>query len=82
MIWDRRRDSGPLEPNLPPRDLFAELLEHAPVMALLLDAENRVVGANEAARSFFEYRMRHLQSIMDVNMAMATLKQTAGVLVQ
>jgi outer membrane protein TolC len=36
----------------------------------------------DAARSFFEYRMRHLQSIMDVNMAMATLKQTAGVLVQ
>jgi outer membrane protein TolC len=36
----------------------------------------------DAARNFFELRMRHLQSIMDVNMAMATLKQTAGVLVQ
>lgn len=40
--------------NLPPRDLFAELLEHAPLIALMLDAQNRVVGANEAARIFFE----------------------------
>ncbi|HXI96120.1 MAG TPA: PAS domain-containing protein, partial [Candidatus Acidoferrum sp.] len=61
MIWDRRRDSsGPLEPNLPPRDLFAELLEHAPVMALLLDVENRVVGANEAARDFFDIEQARL----------------------
>jgi outer membrane protein TolC len=36
----------------------------------------------DAARNFFELRMRHLQSIMDVNMATTTLKQTAGVLVQ
>jgi outer membrane protein TolC len=36
----------------------------------------------DAARNYFELRMRHLQSIMDVNMAMATLKQAAGVLVQ
>jgi outer membrane protein TolC len=36
----------------------------------------------DAARNFFELRMRHLQSIMDVNMSTATLKQTAGVLVQ
>ena len=50
--------------------------------------ENLQVGVAEsrdlvdAARNFFELRMRHLQSIMDVNMATATLKQTAGVLVQ
>ena len=69
MIWDRRRDSGPLEPNLPPRDLFAELLEHAPVMALLLDAENRVVGANEAARSFFEIEQSRLPaSLVEVTL--------------
>ncbi len=36
----------------------------------------------DAARNFFELRMRHLQSIMEVNMATATLKQAAGVLVQ
>src|SRR5713226_8296104 len=59
-MWDRRRDSGPLEPKLAPRDLFAELLEHAPVMGILLDHENRVVGANEAARDFFEIEQSRL----------------------
>ena len=54
MIWDRRR---PLEPANEPReahDLFGDLLEAAPVAVLLLDAANRVVAANEAARAFFE----------------------------
>jgi two-component system phosphate regulon sensor histidine kinase PhoR len=69
VIWDRRRESGPLEPNLPPRDLFAELLEHAPVMALLLDADNRVVGANEAAREFFEIEQGRLPaSLVEVTL--------------
>jgi two-component system phosphate regulon sensor histidine kinase PhoR len=69
VIWDRRRESGSLEPNLPPRDLFAELLEHAPVMALLLDAENRVVGANEAARDFFEIEQARLPaSLVEVTL--------------
>ena len=69
MIWDRRREIGSLEPNLPPRDLFAELLEHAPVMALLLDAENRVVGANEAARDFFEIEQARLPaSLVEVTL--------------
>jgi two-component system, OmpR family, phosphate regulon sensor histidine kinase PhoR len=52
--WDRRR---PLEPAITPNaahDLFADLLEQAPVVVLLLDAGNRVVGANGAARAFFE----------------------------
>ena len=69
MIWDRRRDTGPLEPSLPPRDLFAELLEHAPVMAILLDAEKRVVGANEAARDFFEIEQSRLPaSLVEVTL--------------
>ena len=69
MIWDRRRDTGPLESNLAPRDLFAELLEHAPVMAILLDAENRVVGANEAARDFFEIEQSRLPaSLVEVTL--------------
>lgn len=34
----------------------------------------------DAARNYFELRMRHFQSIMDVNMAIAALKQAAGVL--
>src|SRR5713226_3494293 len=68
-MWDRRRDSGPLEPKLAPRDLFAELLEHAPVMALLLDDENRVVGANEAARDFFEIEQSRLPaSLVEVTL--------------
>jgi two-component system, OmpR family, phosphate regulon sensor histidine kinase PhoR len=69
VIWDRRRESGSLEPILPPRDLFAELLEHAPVMALLLDTENRVVGANEAARHFFEIEQARLPaSLVEVTL--------------
>jgi two-component system phosphate regulon sensor histidine kinase PhoR len=69
VIWDRRRESESLEPNLPPRDLFAELLEHAPVMALLLDTGNRVVGANEAARDFFEIEQARLPaSLVEVTL--------------
>jgi two-component system phosphate regulon sensor histidine kinase PhoR len=52
VVWDRRRPLDPARHN-ESRDLFAELVEHAPVMALLLDEEIRVVGANAAARSFF-----------------------------
>ena len=52
VIWDRRRAD-----DYPARDssaaAFGEMLEKAPVMALLLDADNRVIGANEAARQFF-----------------------------
>jgi two-component system phosphate regulon sensor histidine kinase PhoR len=56
VIWDRRRrDDEPAPPPAPPqRDLFPDLLEHAPVMALMLDADHRVIGANAAARSFFD----------------------------
>lgn len=36
----------------------------------------------DAARGYFELRLRHLQSIMDVNLAIAGLKQAAGTLVQ
>jgi two-component system phosphate regulon sensor histidine kinase PhoR len=54
VIWDRRREARPPQPGQPPPDLFAELLEHAPVMALMIDAERRVVAANEAARAFFD----------------------------
>jgi two-component system phosphate regulon sensor histidine kinase PhoR len=69
VIWDRRRESARLESNLPPRDLFAELLEHAPVMAILLDAENRVVGANHAARDFFEIEHSRLPaSLVEVTL--------------
>ncbi|HSP09233.1 MAG TPA: HAMP domain-containing sensor histidine kinase [Candidatus Dormibacteraeota bacterium] len=54
LIWDRRRQGETPQPNPPPGDLFADLLDNAPVMALLLDPANQVIGANEAARRFFE----------------------------
>jgi len=52
VIWDRRADE---HPELRPagHDPFAALLEHAPVIALLLDSENHVVAANHEARVFF-----------------------------
>src|SRR3979409_278022 len=69
MIWDRRREREPQGPSLPPRDLFAELLEHAPAMALLLDAQNRVVAANQAARDFFEIEPARLPaSLVEVTL--------------
>ncbi len=40
-------DVQPLKP-------FEDLIEEAPVMALLLDREQRVVAANEAARRYFD----------------------------
>jgi len=54
LMWDRRRGYDPAPRDHGSRDLFDELLEHAPVMALLLDDDVRVVGANKAAREFFE----------------------------
>ncbi len=54
VIWDRRRAIEPLSSPAEVHDLFADLLERAPVAVLLLDESQRVVGANEAARAFFE----------------------------
>jgi two-component system phosphate regulon sensor histidine kinase PhoR len=54
VIWDRRRPIETSNTRIDKHDLFADLLEQAPVVVLLLDGANRVVGANEAARAFFE----------------------------
>jgi two-component system phosphate regulon sensor histidine kinase PhoR len=53
VIWDRRLPE-PVQPSAGPHDPFADLLENAPVMALLLGSDNRVVAANRAARDFFD----------------------------
>ena len=53
MIWDRRRSDDVSQPVPPRHDSFAEVLEGAPIVALLLDADGRVLRANEAARDFF-----------------------------
>lgn len=54
MIWDRHRPIEPVPPTPPSRDSFADLLENAPVMALLIGSDRRVVAANRAARDFFD----------------------------
>jgi two-component system, OmpR family, phosphate regulon sensor histidine kinase PhoR len=54
VIWDRRRPIEQQPPREATHDLFADLLENAPLVALLLDSEDRVIAANEAARAFFE----------------------------
>ncbi len=69
MIWDRRRPIEPPSRPDAPHDLFADLLEHAPVIVLLLDADNRVVAANEAARAFFEIETERLPaSLVEVTL--------------
>jgi two-component system phosphate regulon sensor histidine kinase PhoR len=54
VIWDRRRRFDDVKPAVPPVNSFADVLEDAPVMALLIAAERGVIDANDAARTFFE----------------------------
>jgi two-component system phosphate regulon sensor histidine kinase PhoR len=53
VIWDRRRGDDHSQPVPARHDAFAEVLEAAPIIALLLDADGRVLRANKAARDFF-----------------------------
>ncbi len=50
--WRQRLHSDDEEAASPPGP-FEDLLEQAPVMALLLDRDRRVLAANEAGRRFF-----------------------------
>ena len=54
VIWERWRRSARPASELPPLKPFEDLIEEAPVMALLLDRTNLVIGANQAARRFFD----------------------------
>jgi two-component system phosphate regulon sensor histidine kinase PhoR len=54
VIWDRRHPIEPVPPTPASRDSFADLLENAPIIALLLGVDHRVVMANRAAREFFD----------------------------
>jgi two-component system, OmpR family, phosphate regulon sensor histidine kinase PhoR len=54
VIWDRRRRHDDVKPVVPPVNSFADVLEGAPIMALLIAAEKGVIDANESARAFFE----------------------------
>ena len=62
MVWERWRERvrGDGEPSLPPPGPFEDLLEEAPVVALLLDRDRRVLAANEAARKFFRLKATQL----------------------
>jgi two-component system phosphate regulon sensor histidine kinase PhoR len=53
VIWDRRRADDVTRPSPQSGDPFGDVLENAPIMALLLDADSRVLRANRAARTFF-----------------------------
>jgi two-component system phosphate regulon sensor histidine kinase PhoR len=54
VIWNRRRSGDTERPQPATGDAFAETLEDAPIVALVLDPDGRVVRANAAARGFFE----------------------------
>lgn len=77
-MWDRRRGIDPARPDASP-DLFVELLEGAPVMALMLDSANRVTGANAAARKFFEIDpVRLPASLVEVTLESRLLEVVAS----
>jgi two-component system phosphate regulon sensor histidine kinase PhoR len=53
MIWGRWRERSEGRAPLPPPGPFQDLIEEAPVIALLLDRDRRVLAANQSAREFF-----------------------------
>ncbi|HEX9100182.1 MAG TPA: HAMP domain-containing sensor histidine kinase [Candidatus Dormibacteraeota bacterium] len=74
MIWDRRRGDDEPEARSAPREPFGALLEFAPVMALLLNAEGQVVVANQPAREFFEIELDRLPaSLVEVTLESSLL---------
>jgi len=75
VIWDRGRNEEQPERRVAQRDPFGALLESAPVMALLLDAEGHVVAANRLAREFFEIEQDRLPaSLVEVTLEASLLE--------
>jgi two-component system phosphate regulon sensor histidine kinase PhoR len=69
VIWDRRRRFDDVKPIVPPVNSFADVLEDAPIMALLIAAERGVIDANDAARTFFEIESARLPaSLVEVTL--------------
>jgi two-component system, OmpR family, phosphate regulon sensor histidine kinase PhoR len=69
VIWDRRRRFDDVEPAVAPVNSFAQVLEGAPLMALLIDAGRGVVDANDSARAFFEIEPARLPaSLVEVTL--------------
>jgi two-component system, OmpR family, phosphate regulon sensor histidine kinase PhoR len=53
VIWDRWRRAAKPGADLPPLRPFEDVVEEAPVIALLVDGRMQVLAANAAARAFF-----------------------------
>jgi two-component system, OmpR family, phosphate regulon sensor histidine kinase PhoR len=69
VIWDRRRRFDDVEPAAAPVNSFAQVLEGAPLMALLIDAGRGVIDANDSARAFFEIEPARLPaSLVEVTL--------------
>jgi signal transduction histidine kinase len=69
VIWDRRRRNDDVQPPVAPVNSFAQVLEGAPVMALLIQAGAGVVDANDTARAFFEIDLARLPaSLVEVTL--------------
>jgi len=54
VIWDRWKNSVRTGTQPQPLKPFEDLIEEAPVIAMLIDRDQRVVAANEAARRYFD----------------------------
>ena len=54
VIWERWRHGAEPRGAADPPKPFEDLLEEAPVIALLVDRDQRVLAANEAGRAFFD----------------------------
>ncbi len=69
MIWERWRRSVQGNVAAQPLKPFEDLIEDAPVMALLVDRDQRVVAANQAARRFFDIEPSRLPaSLVEVTL--------------
>ncbi|HUZ88345.1 MAG TPA: HAMP domain-containing sensor histidine kinase [Candidatus Acidoferrales bacterium] len=67
MIWSRWMQRAGRDPQSPLPTPFPDLLEEAPIMALLVDRDSQVLGANRAAREFFAIDPSHLPaSLLEV----------------
>jgi two-component system phosphate regulon sensor histidine kinase PhoR len=64
VIWERWRRSIRSEPGLPALKPFEDLIEEAPVMALLLDRDQKIIAANQAAREYFDINLAALPATL------------------
>src|SRR6266508_4304615 len=69
MIWERWRQNVEGSSPLPAMKPFEDLIEEAPVIAMLIDREQRVVAANDGARRYFEFESTRLPaSLVEVTL--------------